>query len=192
MGLRLAALPALLLWGAVALGAPPLVGPGLGRPLDAAAAASEVIFPDGRGLPAGSGTVTTGEQLYRGRCQRCHGVAGRGGSGGELAGGNPDLTRDQPDLVIGTYWPYATTLFDFIRRAMPLDAPRSLSDDEVYALCAYLLHLNGLLGAEARLDAAGLRALVMPNVDGFIGVDAPWPAPRGPAARAEKLDRHQD
>lgn len=135
-----------------------------------------LVLADGTGLPPGSGTVAAGQTLYAARCQRCHGAEGRGGAGGELAGGNADLRHASPDLTIGTYWPVATTLFDFIRRAMPMDAPRSLDDDQVYAVCAYLLHLNGLWPAGERLDARSLAALRMPNRLGFDGIEAPLPA----------------
>ncbi|MEQ8664072.1 MAG: c-type cytochrome [Gammaproteobacteria bacterium] len=152
-------------------------GPRLGRPLAPAVAHAHVsvVFPDGHGLPPGQGSVHDGARLYAARCRSCHGVDGRGGPGGELAGGRPDLTAAQPDQTIGTYWPYATTVFDFIRRAMPMDAPWSLGDDEVYALTAYLLHLNGILPATAVLDAAALAAVRMPNADGFDAIEAPGP-----------------
>lgn len=154
--------------------------PAFGDALDttSAARADDIVWPDGRGLPAGRGSVTTGRVLYEQRCIACHGREGRGGIGGELAGGNPDLSAEQPDQNIGTYWPYATTLFDFVRRAMPLDAPWSLSNEEVYAVVAYLLHLNGLLPADAELDAGRLAALRMPNRDGFVGIEASLPTPR--------------
>ena len=145
----------------------------------AAATAAEIaghdsmVFPDGSGLPPGHGDVATGAALYAQHCVACHGPGGRGGPGGELAGGTQALTSDTPDLTIGTYWPYATTLFDFIRRAMPLDAPGSLEPDEVYALCAYLLAENGIIAPETELDAATLAAIVMPNRDGFDWVDVP-------------------
>lgn len=149
--------------------------PEFGQPLEPAAVDAEtsVVFAGGEGLPAGRGRVTDGARIYAARCIACHGVEGRGGPGGELAGGRRDLRAEQPDQTIGTYWPYATTLFDFIRRAMPMDAPWSLSDDEVYAVSAYLLHLNGLVAADATLDAATLAALRMPNADGFDRVEAP-------------------
>ncbi len=137
------------------------------------AAHDTMVFPDGTGLPPGRGDASTGGVLYAKHCVACHGPGGRGGPGGELAGGTEPLTSDTPDQTIGTYWPYATTLFDFIRRAMPLDAPGSLSDDEVYALCAYLLAQNGIIGVDAELDAAGLAAIAMPNRDGFIRIDGP-------------------
>lgn len=152
--------------------------PGLGEPLPAAEAraAVSIVFPDGTGLPAGRGLASDGERLFAARCVACHGPAGRGGLGGELAGGDPDLTRDYPDQTIATYWPYATTLFDFIRRAMPMDAPWSLDDADVYALTAYLLSLDGLWPAGRPLDAAGLANLRLPNRDGFYGAEAHWGA----------------
>ncbi|MBI2801018.1 MAG: cytochrome c [Gammaproteobacteria bacterium] len=130
------------------------------------------IFADGAGLPRGTGTVTRGQALYNAQCVSCHGSRGRGGNGGELAGGNPDLTAAQPDKNIGTYWPYAPPLFDFIRRSMPPRAPWSLSNADVYSLVAYLLNLNGLLAADGKLDAASLAAVKMPNRNGFVGIDA--------------------
>jgi cytochrome c len=136
------------------------------------AAHNSVVFPDGAGLPTGRGTVTEGEALFAARCVACHGFRGRGGTGGELAGGDPDLTRELPDKTIGTYWPHATTVFDFIRRAMPMNAPGSLSDAEVYAVTAYLLFENGIIEQSAILDADALKAIKMPNRDGFIWIDA--------------------
>ncbi len=159
-------------------------GPALGRPLadaEAALVGASIVWPDGRGLPPGRGSVGDGRALYRQRCLACHGERGRGGLGGELAGGRPHLTAEPPDQNIGTYWPHATTVFDFVRRAMPLDAPWSLSDSEVYAVVAYLLHLNGLLEPDASLDATALAGLRMPNADGFDAVEGP--AADGAAAR---------
>ena len=123
-----------------------LDSPSLGRAIspEAARAGDTIVLPDGTGLPAGQGRVTAGQALYDSRCVTCHGAAGRGGTGGELAGGEPDLTRDSPDQTVGTYWPHATTLFGFIRRTMAMDAPWSLTDDQVNAVSAYILHLNGL------------------------------------------------
>jgi S-disulfanyl-L-cysteine oxidoreductase SoxD len=137
-----------------------------------------MVFPDGEGLPPGRGSVAAGADLYRRHCVACHGERGRGGLGGELAGGRRPLTSATPDQNIGTYWPYATTLFDFIRRAMPMTAPGSLGPDEVYALTAYLLHENGIVAGDAVLDAAALTAIEMPNRDGFIWIDAPLPPAR--------------
>ncbi len=165
-------LGSLLVSSAIAIDVAP---PQLGQPATAndIAAHDTMVFPDGAGLPAGRGGVTAGAELYRSHCVACHGERGRGGLGGELAGGEAPLTGEQPDQNIGTYWPYATTLFDFIRRAMPMTAPGSLSDDEVYALTAYLLHENGIIAADAVLDAATLTAVRMPNRDGFLWIDAP-------------------
>lgn len=136
------------------------------------AAHNTFVFPDGEGLPAGRGSVTQGAALYRQHCVACHGANGRGGPGGELAGGTQPLTSATPDQTIGTYWPYATTLFDFIRRAMPMTAPGSLSNDNVYALTAYLLAENGIVSKDAELNAATLADISMPNRDGFIWIDA--------------------
>lgn len=154
--------------------APRAVSPALGQAASPGmlAAWSTTIFPDGRGLPAGRGSVAEGARLYRERCMACHGEAGRGGSGGHLVGRGP-LTGPDPDQTVGSYWPYATTVFDFIRRAMPMDKPATLSADETYALTAYLLHLNSIVAETAALDATTLPAVRMPNRDGFARIDAP-------------------
>jgi S-disulfanyl-L-cysteine oxidoreductase SoxD len=152
-------------------------GPGLGVLATGAQvrAWSLSIYPDGRGLPAGAGSAEAGRSVYRDRCANCHGAQGEGGSGGHLAGRGP-LNDPDPDQTVGNYWPYATTLFDFIRRAMPMDAPGSLHDDEIYAVSAYVLYLNGIVGLQDRLDAQSLPRIRMPNRDGFVGIDAPLPA----------------
>jgi len=126
------------------------------------------VFADGRNLPAGSGTVTQGASLYAQQCASCHGAKGEGASGDKLVGGAGTLASSKPVKTIGSYWPYAPTLFDYIRRAMPLTAPQSLSNEQVYAVTAYLLHLNGLVAQDARLDAKSLAAIRMPNRDGFV------------------------
>ncbi|RME33679.1 MAG: cytochrome c [Gammaproteobacteria bacterium] len=171
--LLMALLPAL---PSQAAGLPAQGSPQLGTRVDPGLAQRwEIsVFPDGTGLPPGRGDVATGEELYRRRCLSCHGPNGEGATADELAGGEHGLTGIPPDKTIGTYWPYATTLFDFIRRAMPMDAPWSLSADEVYALCAYLLHLNGILPADAVLDQESLPGVEMPNRHGFISW---WPHP---------------
>lgn len=150
-------------------------GPRLGRPATPAeiAAADINVFPDGGGLPSGQGTAQEGQPIYDAQCASCHGPRGTGGSAGELAGGSP-LTGPHPDKTIGTYWPYATTVFDFVRRSMPLNAPRSLSDDQVYAVTAYLLHINGIIGEQAEMNARTLPEVRMPNREGFVRV---WPEP---------------
>ena len=147
--------------------------PPLGKPVTehVSKARDTLVFPDGEGLPAGSGNVATGAGLYVQHCLLCHGPDARGGSAEELSGGIPDLTRDPPDQTIGTYWPFATTLFDFIRRAMPMHLPGTLSNDDSYALTAYLLHENDILPADASLDAESLKSIKMPNREGFIWID---------------------
>ena len=99
---------------------------------------------------------------------QCHGPGGRGASADELAAGTEALTAKTPDKTIGLYWPFATTLFDFTRRAMPMDAPGSLSDDEVYALTAFLLYANGVIGEADEMNATSLPKVRMPNRDGFV------------------------
>jgi S-disulfanyl-L-cysteine oxidoreductase SoxD len=146
-------------------------GPGLGR----AATADEIaswdisIGPDGAGLPPGRGTPKQGETVYAEKCLACHGENGVGKPNDQLVGGRGSLSGEQaPVKTIGSFWPYATTLFDYIRRAMPLTAAKSLSDDEVYAVTAYLLQLNGIIGEADAMDARTLPQVQMPNRDGFI------------------------
>jgi len=157
-------------------------GPGLGR----LAAPDEIaswdisIGPDGAGLPPGRGTPKEGEAVYAEKCVACHGEKGAGKPNDQLVGGRGSLSGDQaPVKTVGSFWPYATTLFDYIRRAMPLNAAKSLSDDEVYAVSAYILHLNGLLPADAALDAKTLSAIKMPNRSMFVG--DPRPDVKNPA-----------
>jgi len=147
-------------------------GPGLG----AVATAEEIagwdisIPPDGSGLPPGAGTPKAGAPIFAAKCASCHGEHGEGLSAEELVGGIGSLTSDNPALTVGSYWPYATTLFDYVRRAMPPEAPFSLSADEIYAVSAYILYLNGIVGADDELNAKTLPAVKMPNRDGFIQV----------------------
>ncbi len=127
------------------------------------------IGPDGAGLPSGSGTPQQGEEVYVEKCLGCHGEKGSGKPNDQLVGGLGTLTGDQPAVkTVGSFWPYATTLFDYVRRAMPANAPRSLSDDEVYAVCAYILQLNGIIDESAVMNAQTLAKVQMPNRDGFI------------------------
>ncbi len=144
-------------------------GPNLGR----AAGAEEVrmwdisIPPGGAGLPAGSGSVKQGEAVYAAKCQSCHGAGGAGKPADALVGGIGTLASGNPVRTVGSYWPYATTLFDYVRRAMPSTAPMSLTNDEVYAVSAYLLNRNGIVGADAVMNAQSLPQVRMPNRDGF-------------------------
>ncbi|QQS14672.1 MAG: cytochrome c [Rhodospirillales bacterium] len=148
---------------------------GFGQPATAAQIKGwdiDIRGDDGLGLPPGKGTVKQGETLYLAQCASCHGEFGEGnGRWPELMGGGGTLTSDDPRKTIGSYWPYAPVVFDYVRRTMPFNAPQSLSDDEVYAITAYLLHINDVLPADAELDAARLKAVKLPNRDGFIQGD---------------------
>jgi cytochrome c len=127
------------------------------------------ISPDGAGLPPGSGTPQQGEQVYLAKCLACHGEKGSGKPNDQLVGGQESLGPGQvPVKTIGSFWPYATTVFDYVRRAMPLNEPKSLRDDEVYAVVAYILRLNGVIGENDTMDAQTLPAVRMPNRDGFV------------------------
>ncbi|AMR81842.1 c-type cytochrome [Cupriavidus nantongensis] len=147
---------------------------GIGRPASERdlAAWNIDVTPDGTGLPPGSGTVARGQQVYAQHCAACHGVNGEGKPADALVGGQgtlKDAARGKdPVKTIGSFWPYATTVFDFINRAMPYNAPQSLAPDEVYAVTAWLLHKNGILPADAVLDAHTLPQVKMPNRDGFV------------------------
>lgn len=143
---------------------------GVGRPAteDEVAAWDVTIGPEGRELPAGSGTAKDGAQVYEVRCKECHGDQGVGGDHAGLVG-NPEQLKQTPPLkTVGSYWPYATTLFDYTRRAMPFEEPGTLSADQVYAVTAYILHLNGLVAEDDVLDRESLPRVVMPNHDGFV------------------------
>ncbi len=127
-------------------------------------------MPDGTGLPAGRGNAIQGKNVYSEKCRSCHGPKGEGGSADQLAFARMQLTDEWPEKTIGTYWPYATTLFDFNRRSMPMQAPGSMDDDEVYAVTAYLLYLNGIIAETHILNAKSLAKVIMPNRDGFIDI----------------------
>lgn len=145
--------------------------PGIGR----AATPEEIagwdiaVGGDGRRLPAGRGSVRDGEELYLTHCAACHGDFGEGvDRWPALIGGRGTLNTDQARRTVGSYWQHAPAVFDYVRRAMPYTQPQSLTNDEYYAITAYILHLNELLPEDAVLDADGLRAVRMPNRDGFI------------------------
>ncbi len=157
---------------------PAMKGPQLGKPASAQAVAAVDISipPSGAGLPAGSGSVKQGASVYAAKCQACHGEKGAGKPADPLVGGIGTLSRGNAAVrTVGSYWPYATTLFDYIRRAMPTSAPMTLSSEEVYAVTAYLLNLNAIVGAEAVMNANTLPAVRMPNRDGFIDVSGKGP-----------------
>jgi S-disulfanyl-L-cysteine oxidoreductase SoxD len=128
---------------------------------------------DGSSLPAGSGSVSHGSEVFEQQCAACHGSKGEGALGDRLVGGQGTLATPKPVRTVGSYWPFAPTLFDYIRRAMPQNAPQSLSNDDVYAVSAYILSLNGLLPADATLDAKSLAAVKMPNRNMFVGDPRP-------------------
>jgi len=128
------------------------------------------ILPDGQGLPPGSGNAQLGSRLYQQHCLACHGLRGQGGLNDALSGGRDSLDQKTPLKTVGSYWPYATTVFAYIRKAMPYSTPGILSDSDVYALTAYLLFENGIVSETAELDAVSLGKVVMPNQDGFIPV----------------------
>ncbi|SLN68425.1 Cytochrome c [Roseovarius litorisediminis] len=151
-------------------------GPDLGEPLSADEIPfyATYVMPDGRGLPDGSGTAAEGAEIYAQQCTSCHGETGTEG---------PVMPPVWPNEIwpksVGKHWPYATTLFDYIRRAMPLDAPKSLSDDEAYALAAFILAQNGLIDEDTAMTAETLPTVEMPNRDNFIDVwatqgEKPW------------------
>jgi mono/diheme cytochrome c family protein len=154
---------------------------GIGRVATPAEVAGWNIDVDSHGnnLPLGTGNVSHGREVFDQQCVACHGAKGEGGLGDQLVGGQGTLATRNPVRTVGSYWPYAPTLFDYIRRAMPQNAPQSLSNDDVYAVSAYILNLNGLLAADAVLDAKTLSAIKMPNRAMFVG--DPRPDVRDPA-----------
>ncbi|HEV2200275.1 MAG TPA: cytochrome c [Bryobacteraceae bacterium] len=143
--------------------------PNLGKPISPSEIAGWDIniLPDGSGLPPGSGTPAEGARVYAAKCAVCHGAEGKGGASARLIGGEP-IKNMETDKTIANFWPYATTLFDYIRRAMPWRQPRSLTNEEVYALTAYILSLNKLIEDNGTMNAQTLPKVRMPNRDGFI------------------------
>jgi cytochrome c553 len=161
---------ALALGGSVALGAMALAeSPRLGKPIAQPDLAEWDInvLPDGTNLPPGSGKAADGAKIYAQKCVACHGEKGEGGIAARLIGGPPKATLDG-GKTIANYWPYATTVFDYIRRAMPFTQPRSLTDQEVYALTAYLLAANKLIGEGDEMNATTLPKVAMPNRGNFV------------------------
>jgi S-disulfanyl-L-cysteine oxidoreductase SoxD len=152
-------------------------GPNLGREASPAEVAGWDISipPDGSGLPPGGGTAAAGAAVYAAKCQSCHGEKGAGQPNDRLAGGQGTLAGPTPVRTVGSYWPYATTVFDYVRRAMPYQEPQSLTNDEVYAVTAYLLHLNGVIAEGDVMNAQTLPQVKMPNRDNFILAYPPRP-----------------
>ena len=152
-------------------------GPGLGVPATSEQVAGWDISigPDGAGLPAGSGTAAAGKTVYEAKCIACHGADGAGQPNDRLVGGQGTMREAAPIRTIGSYWPYATTVFDYVRRAMPYVTPHSLTADETYAVTAYLLALNGIIEQNAVMDASTLPKVVMPNRANF---DSAYREPR--------------
>jgi S-disulfanyl-L-cysteine oxidoreductase SoxD len=126
------------------------------------------VGPDGAGLPPGRGTAAMGATVYEQKCQVCHGAKGAGQPNDRLVGGQGTLAGKAPVRTIGSYWPYATTVFDYVRRAMPYTQPQSLTADETYAVTAYLLNLNGIIGDQDEMNAHTLPKVTMPNQANFI------------------------
>jgi len=145
-------------------------GPNLGREATPAQIAGWDISvgPDGVGLPPGKGTPATGVIVYEQKCQTCHGAKGGGQPNDRLVGGQGTLASKAPVRTIGSYWPYSTTVFDYVRRSMPYIQPQTLSADEVYAVTAYLLNLNGIIGENDEMNAQTLPKVKMPNQSNFI------------------------
>jgi len=161
--------------GNMAVPAKPSVG--FGKPISEADLAPwniDIRTTDGRGLPAGRGSVAEGKVVYEAKCTACHGADAKGGPVyGTMVGGIGSFTSNARVLTPGSMYPYAPILFDYIRRSMPMDSPQSLTANEVYATSAYLLNLNGIIPADAVMDANSLPKVTMPNRNGFIVDDRP-------------------
>src|SRR3954452_10048721 len=127
------------------------------------------IGPDGVGLPPGSGNPKQGEAVYAAKCIACHGEKGAGKPNDQLVGGQGTLPGDKPPVkTVGSFWPYATIVFDYVRRAMPYNESKSLTNDDLYAVVAYILNLNGIIADNETMDAQTLRQVKMPNRGGFV------------------------
>ena len=160
---------ALMAFGALA------ESPQLGQPLSQSELETldYVVMPDGDGLPIGGGDARQGAALYAQHCLACHGSGGQDGINDRLAGGHGTINGARPVKTVGSFWPYSTTVFDYIRRAMPYQSPGSLSADEIYALTAYILYINDIVDEDRRLDAETLPTVKMPNQENFVWAYAP-------------------
>lgn len=164
----------LLLAGVVPLAAQaPTLGVGRPATTEEIRSLGAAIAPDGGGLPEGSGTVAAGREVFAAECSRCHGPKAEGDIGPVLVGGQGTLRTARPLKTVGSFWPYATTLWDYINRAMPFDQPGLLKPPQVYAVVAYILNLNGIIGDAAVMDAKSLPQVKMPNRDGFVADPRP-------------------
>jgi cytochrome c len=161
-----------LAWASCASAQPERVpeGPKLGVAVtEPDAAAWDIsVGPDGAGLPPGKGTAAAGAVLYQAKCLACHGEKGAGKPSDQLVGGQGTLRDANAVRTVGSYWPYATTLFDYVRRAMPYVAPQSLTPDEIYSVSAYILYLNGVIAENDEMNQTTLPKVKMPNRDGFV------------------------
>jgi len=149
-------------------------GPGLGEPATAHDfdVYDSSVLPNGEGLPPGSSSAAQGKAVFEAKCAVCHGANGEGKPADALVGGQGTLNTPKPKKTVGSYWPYATTFFDFVRRAMPYNAPKSLSNDELYGVVAYVLFLNEIVPQDLVLNAQTLPKVAMPNRNGFVNA---WP-----------------
>jgi len=136
--------------------------------------------PDGTGLPEGSGTPAQGKEVYASKCAKCHGGQAQGGDDAALVGGKGTLASAKPLRTVGSYWPYATTLFDYVHRAMPFKQPGTLTPNQVYAVSAFILYLNGIVAENAVMDAKSLPQVKMPNRSGFVSDPRPDVGPKSP------------
>lgn len=149
------------------------------------------VLPNGEGLPTGKGTAREGAKVYATHCAACHGDQGEGrGDFAALVGGRGTLSSDQPKLTVGSYWPTATTVFDYIRRAMPYNTPGVLTADEVYAVTAWILEKNEIISPGTALDRLSLPKVTMPNADGFVPDPRPDVTREGPATSEGTFKSH--
>ena len=184
MNKRMLALP-ILAFAGICFGAAQTPRYNLGRPATAEKIRKRDISvaPDGTGLPAGHGSVEEGRYIYKVLCASCHGDRGQGiGDYPALVGGQGTLKSNNPVLTVGSYWPYATTVWDYTRRAMPYQRPGTLTPDETYAVTALILYMNGIVDERTELNEKSLPKVKMPNRDGFV----PDPRPDIPAKRVQK------
>lgn len=140
------------------------------------------ILPDGTGLPDGKGTAAEGKDVYARRCSECHGNEGQGGDSSALVGGQGSLTGSKPLKTVGSYWPHATTIWDYVNRAMPFDTPGVLTNDQLYAVVAFVLHLNGIVEENEEMNRDTLPNVQMPNRDGFVEDERPDVGPSANSA----------